>query len=61
VLFGAIDGVAQHYVMDPDEYPLEAAAECLVRHFARPPADPAPTAAKEALPATTTARTRRAR
>ncbi len=61
VLFGAIDGVAQHYVMDPDGYPLEAATECIVRHFARPPADPAPTTAKDARPATTTARTRRAR
>ncbi len=43
VLFGAIDGVAQHYVMDPDGYPLEATAECLVRHFGRPQAnDPRP-------------------
>jgi len=41
VLFAAIDGVAQHYVLDPDEYPLEATADCLVRHFCRPPAEPA--------------------
>ena len=41
VLFAAIDGVAQHYVLDPDEYPLEATAECLVRHFCRPPAESA--------------------
>jgi AcrR family transcriptional regulator len=41
VLFAAIDGVAQHYVLDPDEYPLEAVADCLVRSFGRPPAEPA--------------------
>ena len=33
VLFGAIDGVAQHYVLDPEHYPLEDTAECLVRRF----------------------------
>ena len=33
VLFGAIDGVAQHYVLNPDEYPLEATARRLARHF----------------------------
>jgi AcrR family transcriptional regulator len=41
VLFGAIDGVAQHYVLNPDEYPLEATVQCLVRHFCRRPAEPA--------------------
>jgi AcrR family transcriptional regulator len=41
VLFGAIDGVAQHYVMHPDDYPLEATAECLVRHFCQRPIEPA--------------------
>ena len=40
VLFAAIDGVAQHYVLDPEEYPLDAVADCLVRSFGRPPADP---------------------
>jgi AcrR family transcriptional regulator len=37
VLFGAIDGVAQHYVLSPDEYPLETTAECLARRFCRRP------------------------
>jgi AcrR family transcriptional regulator len=41
VLFGAIDGVAQHYVLDPDGYPLEATATAIVKHFCRPPAPPA--------------------
>jgi AcrR family transcriptional regulator len=35
-LFAAIDGAAQHYVLDPDHYPLEEVAEELVRRF-RPP------------------------
>ena len=43
VLFGAIDGVAQHYVLEPDDYPLEATAECLVRLFGRPSSAPAST------------------
>ena len=51
VLFGAIDGVAQHYVLDPDGYPLDATAECLARHFGRAPSTP---------PSTLTARARRA-
>jgi AcrR family transcriptional regulator len=37
VLFGAIDGVAQHYVLAPDEYPLATTATCLVRHFCQRP------------------------
>ncbi|HEX6057708.1 MAG TPA: TetR/AcrR family transcriptional regulator [Gemmatimonadaceae bacterium] len=41
VLFAAIDGVSQHYVLDPAAYPLETTAECLVRHFCRAPAAPA--------------------
>lgn len=36
VLFAAIDGVAQHFVLDPNEYPLEPTVDCLVRHFCRP-------------------------
>ena len=42
VLFAAIDGVAQHYVLDPDEYPLDAVADRLVRCFGRPPAELTP-------------------
>ena len=47
VLFAAIDGVAQHYALDPERYPLAATVECLVQHFCgRPPAsDPPDTAA----------------
>jgi hypothetical protein len=41
VLFGAIDGVAQHYVLNPDAYPLETTAECLARHFCQRPTEPA--------------------
>jgi AcrR family transcriptional regulator len=37
VLFGAIDGIAQHYVLDPENYPLQATAACLVRHFCQRP------------------------
>jgi AcrR family transcriptional regulator len=40
VLFGAIDGVAQHYVLNPDEYPLKTTAQCLVRHFCQRPIRP---------------------
>ena len=41
VLFGAIDGVAQHYALDVDHYPLETTVDCLVQHFCRRP--PVPT------------------
>lgn len=30
LLFAAIDGVAQHYVLDPEHYPLDAVAEDLI-------------------------------
>lgn len=33
LLFAAIDGVAQHYVLDPDGYPLDAVVEALVARF----------------------------
>ena len=32
-LFAAIDGAAQHYVLDPEGYPAEAVAEAIVRRF----------------------------
>jgi AcrR family transcriptional regulator len=32
-LFAAIDGAAQHYVLDPDHYPLDEVAEEIVRRF----------------------------
>jgi AcrR family transcriptional regulator len=31
VLFAAIDGTAQHWVLDPDGYPLDAVADALIR------------------------------
>jgi len=37
VLFATIDGVAQHYALNADTYPLDATVDCLVRHFCRPP------------------------
>jgi AcrR family transcriptional regulator len=33
LLFAAIDGVAQHYALDPDSYPLEEVMEALIGHF----------------------------
>ena len=36
VLFAIIDGVSQHYVLDPDRYPLEAVIELVVARYAKP-------------------------
>lgn len=36
VLFAAIDGVAQHYALNADTYPLDTTVDCLVRHFCAP-------------------------
>jgi AcrR family transcriptional regulator len=34
LLFALIDGVSQHYVLDPDRYPLDAVADALIaRHL----------------------------
>ena len=33
VLFAAIDGAAQHFVLDPDRYPLDDVADAIVRTF----------------------------
>ena len=35
LLFAAIDGVAQHYALDPEGYPLDAVAERLIDTLAR--------------------------
>lgn len=35
LLFAAIDGVCQHYVIDPEGYPLEAVVEALVARYTR--------------------------
>lgn len=42
VLFGAIDGLAQHYALNADTFPLDPTVDCLVRHFCQPPAEAAP-------------------
>jgi AcrR family transcriptional regulator len=33
ILFALIDGVAQHYVLDPENYPLKAVTEALVTRY----------------------------
>lgn len=33
ILFATIDGVAQHYVLDPEHYPLDAVVEALIQHY----------------------------
>jgi AcrR family transcriptional regulator len=47
LLFGAMDGVFQHYVLVPEGYPLDAVIGTLIAHFggAEPALPPTPTAA----------------
>jgi hypothetical protein len=33
ILFAQIDGIAQHYVLDPEHYPLAAVEEALVARY----------------------------
>jgi len=33
VLFALIDGISQHYVLDPQRYPLNAVTELIVSRF----------------------------
>lgn len=40
LLFAAIDGVAQHFALDPARYPLDAVADRVVATFAAPNAHP---------------------
>ncbi|HEV2130979.1 MAG TPA: TetR/AcrR family transcriptional regulator [Longimicrobiaceae bacterium] len=35
ILFALIDGVSQHYVLDPESYPLDAVAERIVASYRR--------------------------
>lgn len=35
LLFALIDGVAQHYALDPEQYPLDGAVEGIVMHLRR--------------------------
>jgi AcrR family transcriptional regulator len=37
ILFATIDGVAQHFVLDPRGYPLDAVIEALVAHYKAAP------------------------
>lgn len=39
LLFGALDGVFQHYVLDPAHYPLDAVVEGLIRQHGGAPAE----------------------
>lgn len=34
VLFGLIDGISQHYVLDPEHYPIDVITEHVVRRYA---------------------------
>ena len=40
VLFALIDGVSQHYVLEPSTYPLDAVADQIIRRFDRRPRQP---------------------
>ena len=40
LLFAAVDGVAQHYLLDPAGYPLSAVADALLATFGAPPDAP---------------------
>lgn len=44
LLFAALDGVFQHYLLDPERYPLDAVVGALIDHFGGidPPAPEAP-------------------
>jgi hypothetical protein len=35
ILFAVIDGAAQHYVLDPDRYPLDALVERINSRFSK--------------------------
>jgi AcrR family transcriptional regulator len=35
ILFALIDGIAQHFILNPDEYPLEAVITRIVERYAR--------------------------
>jgi len=37
LLFAQIDGMHQHFVLDPDHYPVDALTEALVNRYAEPP------------------------
>ena len=35
ILFAAIDGISQHYALDPERYPLDAVADALIAKYAK--------------------------
>ena len=37
ILFATIDGVAQHYALEPEGYPLDAVLDSLIAHYRVPP------------------------
>lgn len=37
ILFASIDGISQHYALDPARYPLDAVAEALIAKYTVPP------------------------
>jgi AcrR family transcriptional regulator len=41
-IFGTLDGVFQHYILAPDQYPLDAVIESLIRDYGGPPAEEVP-------------------
>ena len=47
LLFAQIDGLSQHFVLDPARYPLDAAIERLIQRYQHPPA-PAPASSRSA-------------
>jgi AcrR family transcriptional regulator len=40
LLFAQIDGLHQHFVLDPDHYPVDALTDALVARYAAPPQPP---------------------
>jgi hypothetical protein len=36
ILFALIDGVSQHYLLNPDDYPLQAVIDTLVAKYGGP-------------------------
>jgi AcrR family transcriptional regulator len=47
ILFATIAGAAQHYVLDPEQYPLDQVAEQIIRRFLPPGVQYTPTMPRE--------------
>lgn len=51
ILFAAIDGISQHYTLDPERYPLDAVADALIGKYTPPgSAHPEPAKARTSGP-----------